>query len=365
MLEEYKLDDPADPNGQTLSDLVAELQERSERAMRAIIRALPDGTSRVEGLADCQGRPVKMCLTLTIKGDEIIADYEGTEPQLEFGGLNCTMSYTTGDTHYALKCALAPHIPHNEGSTKPLQVLAPEGSILNATFPASVNARTYTGWHLYSLIYAALAELVPDKAMASPGLLQFPRVVGTYPDGKEFNAPIFAGGGRGGSNVEDGIGGFIFPSSASTVSVEVFETASPAMIAFKEWLPDTAGAGKHRGGPAQRITIRKLHGYEPPVRIRYAPIRGVVPGPGLFGGKDGSLDNPTWNGQPITPELEIGRDGWSSFRDQDDTLTFEVPSGGGYGDPGERDPALIERDIELGFVTREGARRDYGYEPEG
>ena len=83
-----------------------------------------------------------MCLTLTIKGDEIIADYEGTEPQLEFGGLNCTMSYTTGDTHYALKCALAPHIPHNEGSTKPLQVLAPEGSILNATFPASVNART-------------------------------------------------------------------------------------------------------------------------------------------------------------------------------------------------------------------------------
>ena len=89
-----------------------------------------------------------------------------------------------------------------------------------------------------------------------------------------------------------------------------------------------------------------------------------MPGP-VFGGKDGSLDNPTWNGQPITPELEIGRDGWSSFRDQDDTLTFEVPSGGGYGDPGERDPALIERDIELGFVTREGARRDYGYEPEG
>jgi 5-oxoprolinase (ATP-hydrolysing)/N-methylhydantoinase A len=349
--------------GRSLADLVAELQERSERAMRQIIRALPDGTSRAEGWADCQGRPVRICLALTIAGDEITIDYEGTDPQLEFGGLNCTLSYTTGDTHYALKCALAPHIPHNEGSTRPLKVLAPEGSILNATFPVSVNARTYTGWHLYQILYAALAEIVPQKALAGPGLLQFPRVVGTYPDGKEYNAPIFAGGGRGGSHGEDGIGGFIFPSSASTVSAEVFETASPAIITCKEWLPDTAGAGKFRGGPAQRITLRKLPGYEPPIRVRYAPIRGKIPAPGLFGGQEGSLDNPTWNGQPITPELEIGRDGWSSFREQTDELSFEVPSGGGYGDPRERDPALIERDIALGFVTPEGARRDYGYEP--
>jgi 5-oxoprolinase (ATP-hydrolysing)/N-methylhydantoinase A len=213
------------------------------------------------------------------------------------------------------------------------------------------------------VLYEALAHVIPDKVIAGPGLLQFPRVVGYYPDGKGFNAPIFAGGGRGGSATQDGIGGFIFPSSASTVSIEVFEVASPAMITFKEWIADSAGAGRRRGGPAQRITVRKLPGYEPPIRLRYAPIRGEIPAPGLFGGQSGTLDSATWNGQPITPDSELGRDGWTSLRSAEDELTFHVPAGGGFGPPAERSPGLIEQDLRLELITPEGARRDYGFDP--
>lgn len=351
LLTDYGIDDP--------SALVAELQRRSEDAMRAVIRELPDGTYRAEGLADSKAHPTKLAVALTIEGDEISVDYAGTGAQLESGGVNCTLAYTVGDTHYALKCILAPGIPHNEGSTRPVKVSAPAGSILNATFPASVNARTFTGWHVYPVLFKALSALVPERVMAGPGLMMPTRVVGRYPDGRGFNAPIFAGGGQGGSQGRDGIGGYIFPSSASNMSVELFEVTCPVLITEKDWVTDTAGAGQYRGGPAQRISVRRLPGYS--ARVRYFPIRGVVPAPGLFGGADGSLDSPLWNGQPVAPDSESMREGWTTFRADEDQLTFHAASGAGFGDPSQRSHAAIEDDIRRGFVTAEGAARDYAY----
>jgi N-methylhydantoinase B/oxoprolinase/acetone carboxylase alpha subunit len=356
LMREYALHDP--------SALAAELQGRSERAMRAIIRALPDGTYRAEGstdATDAEGKLTRVEVAITIAGDEILVDYAGTSAQLESGGLNCTLAYTIGDTHYGLKAILAPNIPHNEGSTRPIKVVAPEGSFLNCTKPVSVHARTRTGWHLYGPLSAALSTIAPERVMAGGGLLCFPRVVGRYADGKGFNAPIFAGGGQGGSRGRDGIGGYIFPSSASSVSVEVFEAACPALITKKEWLTDTAGAGQFRGGPAEQIVIRRLPGHSLPVRMFYIPIRGLVPASGLLGGADGSLDIPLWNGSPIPADSEIRRDGWTIFRNDSDELVFHVASGGGYGDPSDRDVAAIESDIRRGLISREAAARDYGY----
>jgi N-methylhydantoinase B/oxoprolinase/acetone carboxylase alpha subunit len=358
LMREYDLDDP--------SALAAELQGRSEQAMRAIIRDLPDGTYRAEGLTDAldvHNNPTKIAVAITIAGDEILVDYAGTGDQLESGGLNCTLAYTVGDTHYGIKSILAPDIPHNEGSTRPIKVLAPSGSILNCTKPVSVHARTRTGWHVYAPLFAALSGIAPERVMAGPGLLVFPRVVGTYPDGKGYNAPIFAGGGQGASRGRDGIGGYIFPSSASSVSTEVFEAACPAMITEKEWITDSSGAGQFRGGPAERLTLRRLPGHSGPVRIFYIPIRGVVPASGMLGGGEGTLDLPLWNGRLIASDSEIRRDGWTIFRADSDELTFHVASGGGYGDPHKRDRAAIEADIRSGLISREAAARDYGYRP--
>ncbi len=349
---EYGVDDP--------SALVNELQDRSERAMREVIRALPDGTYRAEGWADSKGNPTKLVVAVTVAGEEISVDFTGTSDQLESGGVNCTLAYTIGETHYAIKCILAPDIPHNEGSTRPIRVTAPEGSILNCTFPSAVNARLWTGLHVYPTLQAALARIVPTRAQASNGLYTFPRVVGSYPSGKGYNATIMAGGGQGGSAARDGMGGYLFPIACSGVSIEVFENACPAMITEKEWLPDTAGAGRHRGGPAARVGVRRLPGYPLPVRMFYTPIRGSVAAPGMFGGRDGTLDVPVWNGSPLPADSPMRRDGWVMFRADSDQLIFHAPSGAGFGDPSERDPAAIAEDIGSGLVTSAGAARDYG-----
>jgi N-methylhydantoinase B/oxoprolinase/acetone carboxylase alpha subunit len=148
---EYSLDDPA--------VLVAELQGRSEQAMRAIISDLPDGTYRAEGWSDSKGHPTRIVVAVTIAGDEIVVDFAGTGDQLESGGVNCTLAYTIGEAQYALKCILAPDIPHNEGSTRPITITAPEGSILNCTFPTAVNARLWTGLHIYPTLNAALSKI--------------------------------------------------------------------------------------------------------------------------------------------------------------------------------------------------------------
>jgi N-methylhydantoinase B/oxoprolinase/acetone carboxylase alpha subunit len=352
LLTEYELEDS--------SILVNELQGRSEDAMREIIRKLPNGTYHAEGFSDSKGRPTKLAVAVTIADDEILIDWSGTGDQLESGGVNCTLAFTTGYSHYATKSILAPHIPHNEGSTRPIRVVAPEGSILNCTFPSAVNARGWTGWHIYPTLLQAYAQIVPERVMAGPGLLVFPRVVGTYPNGLGYNAPIFAGGGQGGSHERDGMGGYIFPSTASGVSTEVFEAACPAMITEKEWVPDSAGAGEYRGGPATRVSMRRLPGYEAPVRMLYTPIRSAVPAPGMFGGRDGTLDVPLWNGEVIEPESPIRRDGWLMFRDDAECITFHAPSGAGWGEPCRRDAAAIEGDVRSGLVTPEGAARDYG-----
>jgi N-methylhydantoinase B/oxoprolinase/acetone carboxylase alpha subunit len=353
LLDEYELEDTR--------TLAAELQGRSERAMRDIIRALPDGTYRAAGLSDSKGRPTEIEVAVTIAGEEILVDYAGTGAQQEAAGVNCTLAYTTGDTQYTLKCILAPHIPHNEGSTRPILVTAPEGSILNCTFPASVNARLFTGLHIYAILNAALAEIVPQQAQAANGLYCFPRVVGAYPNGTGYSAWVMVGGGQGGSRSRDGMGGYLFPIACSTVSIELFEAASPAMILEKEWVPDTAGAGEFRGGPAARVVMRRLPGYPSPVRMFYVPIRSRVPARGMLGGGDGTLDVPLWRGTPLPQDSDFFRDGWVMFREDADELTFQAPGGAGFGDPRQRDRGAIEADIRSGLVTPAGAARDYDY----
>jgi N-methylhydantoinase B/oxoprolinase/acetone carboxylase alpha subunit len=351
LFAEYHLDDP--------STLVDELQSRSEAAMRQVIADLPDGTYRADGWTDSKGQPTKIVVAVIVDGDQITVDYEGTGPQLPAGGTNCTLSFTTGRTHYELKSILAPGTPHNEGSTRPIRVTAPEGSILNCTFPASVNARTFS---YHDTLLKALAPVLPDQVMAGPGLYVFPRIVGNYPDGKAFDAPMFGGGGQGGSQGRDGTGGHIYPSSASNVSIELFEAACPAIVTEKEWQPDTAGAGQFRGGPAARITIRKLPGYPGTIRMRYFPIRAKIPASGMHGGHDGTLDTPLWNGQPADEDSEIVRDGWATFTTDHDTLTLHAPAGGGFGPPEDRDPAAIAHDLRQELITPREAQATYGYQ---
>jgi len=343
LMREYGLTD--------VSGLAAELQGRSERAMRDIIDALPDGTYRAEGLVDGVEDPVRVCVSLTVKGDEIFVDYPDAPPPFPYGGMNVTLSYTVVNTHYLLQCVLAPHLPHNEGSIRPLHVTAPEGSVLACPFPASVGERHIFTTRVSSIVLAALAQVAPDRSIAGYGTNQGVNAFGRRPDGSFYSVGMFSGGGRGGAKDRDGMGGFIFTSGAASTPVELFEQAAPVLVVEHEWEPDSGGVGEFRGGLGQRVALRRLPGHLLPVGIRFTPSRPHVGAPGLFGGGDGSLTRASWKGVPVAPDSPLAREGIATLASDDDVLAYHVPSGGGYGEPAARAPDAIARDIRLGLVT--------------
>ena len=338
----------------------ADIQSRSERAMRDVIRSLPEGTYRHDGRVDGPEDAVDVAVSVTVRDGEMWFDYPVAPAEFPSGGLNATLSYTVVNTHYVTQCVLGPHLPHNEGSTRPIHVTAPAGSALACAFPAAVNVRNLFSTRVSSVILGALAKVVPDRVMAGYGAIQGMSVTAADAGGRSISTPFLAGGGRGASAREDGIGGFLYTTGAAAVPVEIFESRAPALVVQKEWQADSGGAGRMRGGPGQRVIVRRLPGHGAPVEVRFQATRPQVGAPGIFGGRDGTTTDARWNGVPIGPGDELGRDGRTWFRTDADELAFSVASGGGYGDPAERSLPEVAADVRAGIVSAAGALRDYG-----
>jgi N-methylhydantoinase B/oxoprolinase/acetone carboxylase alpha subunit len=146
------------------------------------------------------------------------------------GGINCTLSYTTGQTCHALKYLLIPEAPENEGAYGAVDIVAPPSSLLNCTFPASVRTRTRSGWYIHSALAAALADVMPDRVMAPNGLMGGIQAYGTDARGQQYYAHFFDGGGMGAGAHSDGNPTLLFPRSASNVPIEMFEVAAPVLV---------------------------------------------------------------------------------------------------------------------------------------
>jgi 5-oxoprolinase (ATP-hydrolysing) len=347
-MDEYGLED--------LTRLAVAIQDRAEQAMRQAIARIPDGVFTHEVWSDGLGeRPLRLPVRVTVAGSEIAVDYAGAPPQVERGGINCTFNYTASHSVYALKCVLTPEIPSNAGCYRPIRVRAPEGSILNCRYPASVNLRTKTGWYLASAIFGALAPALPDRVKAHTAQ---PLGVGAYGydgRGRLFNDHLLQGGGAGAWLGHDGQSALLFPTSAANVSVEMFESRTPAVVANKELIPDSGGPGRWRGGLGQRLVIRKLHDDGQALLLGVQPEGVTVATPGLAGGKPGAPAGVRVQGGEAQPDS-----GTVILRRPDESVTIELGGGSGYGDPLERDPAAVAADVRLGLVTPEGANRDYG-----
>ncbi|HEY4908433.1 MAG TPA: hydantoinase B/oxoprolinase family protein, partial [Methylomirabilota bacterium] len=189
LMEEYGLE--------SLGELADELFARSERAMREAIRAVPDGTYRYGFHTDGFERPYTFKVALTIKGDEITADFTGTSPA-QPRAINCVYTYTYAMTAYAVRCALLPGLPNNEGMYRPVKVTAPEGCLLNPRFPAAVVSRAQTGHYVPLLVFGALHKVIPDKVMAGAGSpLWAVAQTGTRDDGRPYTNVLFFNGGMG------------------------------------------------------------------------------------------------------------------------------------------------------------------------
>ena len=327
LMHEYDLDD--------MGTFAEEILGRCERAMRSAIGKLPDGTYRHEFQTDGLDQPFTFRIAVTLAGERIGVDYAGTSPQAD-RAINCTMTYTFAMTAYALKSALLPNLPNNEGIFRCIEVTAPAGTIVNPRFPAAVGGRMATGHYLPCAVFGALAPIIPDRVMAASGSPLWSLIqTGVHPDGKTYANVLFFNGGMGATGSNDGQNTYAWPSNVSNVPVELIERNSALFVHRKELRSGSGGAGKFRGGLGQEIEFEVIS--QTPVGIIFMAERCRFPAPGMQGGEPGARGEVRIDGVPVDYRKNaVLRPG--------QMILLKTPGGGGMGAPAERDGRAVERD---------------------
>ena len=351
MMEDIGLD--------TLDDLADQIMDVTEKSMRDAITEIPDGVYPYEGIIEGPGgrEDIKIKVAVEVKGSDITVDLDGSSPEVDWGG-NVAYNFTYAYVFMAIKSAFNPDIPNNEGCIRPITMKAPEGTVVNCRFPAAVAARLQVGHFMTEMVYRALAPAAPDKIIAgsggTPAWMQV--FYGKRHDGNKFYSVLIRGGGMGANYRQDGHYCAIFPANGANTPCEIFESDTPLIMEKRELLPDSGGPGKMKGGLGRQVVFRVPNDeYAPssPTAIGIQGGRFRYPADGLVGGKPGAKSKFLINGEPKDP-------GTLNFANPGDVITFHNPGGGGYGDPLERDPELVESDVISGYVSLEKAREDYG-----
>ena len=343
----------------TLDDLADEIIRRTETSMRSAIAKIADGTYAHEGIIEGAGKKpdIKIKLTVKVDGSDIHVDFDGTSGQVDWG-VNVVYNFTYAYVFMAIKSAFDPDIPINEGAIRPVKMTAPEGSIINCKFPAAVAARMQVGHFMTEMVFNALSEATPDNIIAGSGgtPAQTNILYGKRANGKPWHTMIIRGGGMGASSRFDGHHCAIFPANGANTPVEILESDTPLLIEERGLIMDSGGPGKQRGGIGRRMIIRSPDdGENSPQRTTIAIQAGrfIYPPGGIFNGKDGSKAKFLKNSENADPS-------GLTFCDPGDRISFISAGGGGYGNPFERNPKAVERDVQYGYISIEKAKQDYG-----
>jgi N-methylhydantoinase B len=357
--------------------LIAAMREalnHSERLMRDQIRRIPDGRYTGEDVVEVisegytRAEPAPIKVAITVEDDTITFDYTGSGPQVR-GGVNCPLSVTLNSTWYTVKSVTDHSIPINQGCYRPIKVIAPEGTIVNAKYPASVvGANTSTSSRVVDMLLKALAPAIPGRVIAQSHATHGTAMFGgddpdrarcaalgrTYVTGGDLNP-----GGFGARPDKDGINVIrCHVGNTGTQSVEYMEYASP--LAVEEWtiVPDSGGAGRWRGGCTATRTFRV--GYEEATLV-LSGERGLIAPEGLFGGLSGALFSCRLERSDGTVE-DIPPRGEPRVVHKGDLVIIQAAGAGGYGEPRDRDRHRVLEDLENGYITETAARELYGIE---
>ena len=338
---------------ENLDEMVEEILNRSEAAMRRAIEAVPDGSYGGEIQIDGFDEPLTICCEISISGSNLTIDYTGTSPQID-KPINSVMNYTKAYSTYAIKSAFDASTPNNDGSFRPITIKAPEGCLVNPRRPAPIWARHLTGHYLPPVIFSALANIMPDRVIADCGSpIWNVYFAGQYRDGRRFMKMFFMNGGHGARPHQDGPACLSFPSNITTLPIEQFENSVPLLITEKSLIADSGGAGKYRGGPAQRVSFKVTSDHPVTMTIRHERVK--FPPRGFLGGEAGAPGRDYLNNKLIPAKVRVDVQ-------PGDLVTFDTPGGGGFGPPLERTQESIIKDIQSGLVTAAMAKRDYGIE---
>jgi len=334
------------------------LMDYSENVVRRFLTSLPDGDyTGFDYLDDdgCDDRPVKVQVNIHIKEDSMEVDLDGSSRQTT-GNVNSPWACTQGGVFYTMVGIIDPDMALNSGAFRPIEVRSEKGLVTNPFPPAGVTARSQTMTKIVEAMLKAMSEIVPDRVVAgSHGQACTNSFSGIHPEtGKRFTYLEIQGGGAGARSGKDGPDGQdLHLGRFMNTPVEAAELENPVIIERYEFIPDSGGPGKYRGGLSLRRDIRFLTDV---TWARYSDRQKFKP-LGLFGGMKGSMGSLVLN--PDTPGQKKCRSKGVDQIKAGDLLSICLPGSGGYGPPTERDPEAVRRDVVNGKISMESARKDY------
>jgi N-methylhydantoinase B len=331
----------------------------AERLTRAALEKLPDGEWSFEDWIDDDGidygKPIRLFVTLRKRGGHMVVDWTGTHPQVK-GAINNTLSFTKAASYTAVRSVLPPGIPNNEGVFRAIEVICPPGTVGNGVLPAACAARGLTGFRMTDCMFGALAMMLPDRVKAAgDGGNTGISIGGYYADRRPFIYVDFTCGAWGARPWADGLDGnsHMFANMASH-SIEVTEAEQPISLLAYEFVPDKAGAGKYRGGVPFKRDYR-FNEDEGVLQVR-SDRRDHRPF-GLYGGSPGRPSenylNPDGENRVLPGKLTMTVRSGDVFR-------HVLAGAGGWGDPLERDPAAVLKDVRNELLSPARAAADYG-----
>jgi N-methylhydantoinase B len=342
---------------------LASILDATEQHVRAALIQVPDGEYDFVDYMDDDGfgqENLTVRVKVIVSGDEIVLDFTGTSPQVK-GNVNISYSGIQATVAYTLKCLIGPDIPSNEGFYRPIRIIAPEGSLVNSTFPAATASRAQACQRVVDAIIGALAPAIPERAVAAAnGSNTAVTFYGKIPKTDEYYVYIETyGGGSGGRLHKDGKDGVqVHITNTSNLPIEALEQEYPLFIESYSLVPDSGGPGRHRGGLGLCRDLRIIdHTCEIAVQAERFKTRPW----GIFGGSEGQTGRIVLC--PATPrETDLASKTSGVEIREGEVLRIQTPGGGGYGPAVERPIPLIEKDLREGKTTLEHARKYYAYD---
>ncbi len=334
--------------------------DRTEKRLRRALSEVPDGVFEFEDVMDSDGIDafdIPIHLKLAIDGDRVHFDFSGTSKQVP-GNINVTMNATQASACYALKALLDPDVPNNEGILNVVEITAPEGTLLNASFPSPVAARAHTCQRIVDVVLGALARALPDRVVAAANGANTTAVfAGTDPrTGNGYLYLETLGGGLGGRPTHDGKDGVqAHITNTSNLPVEAIEMEYPLLVEEYNLVEDSGGAGEFRGGMGLRRVVRPVdhncsfNGVGE--RFRHQPwgVHGGLPGrTGRFLLREDDGETTRLDDKPGGVKVKQGQ-----------AIIVETPGAGGYGSPRQRSPDRIEADRESGKFSEQYIEQHY------
>jgi N-methylhydantoinase B len=338
-----------------------EIMNYSERRMRAGIRGIKDGTYSFEDYMEGDSITqdlIKIKVTVKVSGDEVLVDFSGTSPEVK-GPLNCRRASALACVLYVVKAIADPGVPPNAGSYRPISVIAPKGSLVNSNYPRSVvHSNIITTQRIVDCLMGALLEAAPQRVMAAHhGTQNLMNIGGLNPrNGQLFNYIETYGGGQGALHCQDGMDGVhSHMTNTRNAPVEVIEATYPFLVEAYGLVPDSEGPGRYRGGLGM---MRRISILADEATLTISSDRNQIRPWGVRKGKSAepaACYLTTKNGKEVRLPSKATRN-----VSKGDTITTITSGGGGWGDPFERPPEKVRRDVQEGLISAEKARREYG-----